>query len=407
MTKHKAEINSGSQADDSGGRILFIISTLAVGGTERHVTSVSSALRERGWDVSIYCVGGDGPIAALLRSKGVRVILPPAGDGAFVRRAMRLPAMMLHLLLLVSRERFAIVHCFLPEAYLVGAPIAMLARIRLRIMSRRSLNRYQSKHPVAGFLERRLHSRMSAVIANSKNVMRELQTEGVARERLGLIYNGLDSWEATPANRERTREAMGVSEDTIVFVIIANLIPYKGHLDLVHAFGVAAPKLPENWRLWIVGRDDGEGREIRALAVSLGIDDKLVLLGPRDDVPDLLGASDIGLLSSHEEGFSNAILEGMRAGLPMIVTNVGGNAEAVIDGETGVVVPPRDPAAFAEAILRLAADPEFRRTLGGRARRRIEEHFTLESCVDAYEALYRGLRAGRLPGDISEIRDRP
>jgi glycosyltransferase involved in cell wall biosynthesis len=407
MTKQKAEINSGSRADDSGARLLIIISTLAIGGTERHVASVSSALRDRGWDVSIYSVGGEGPIAALLRSKGIRVILPPRGKGALARRIFRFPATMLHLLLLLSRERFAIVHCFLPEAYLVGAPIAWLTRIRLRIMSRRSLNRYQAKHPVAGFLERRLHSRMSAVIANSKNVMRELQTEGVAPERLGLIYNGLDSWEATPANRGRTREAMDVSEDTIVFVIVANLIPYKGHLDLVRAFGVAAPTMPANWRLWIVGRDDGLGPEIRTLAVSLGIDDKLVFLGPRDDVPDLLDASDVGLLSSHEEGFSNAILEGMRAGLPMIVTDVGGNAEAVIDGETGVVVPPRDPTAFAEAILRLAADRELRRILGERARRRVEEHFTLGSCVDAYEALYRGLRAGQLPGDISQIRYRP
>ncbi len=407
MTEQKARGESESLGrGDSRTRILIIISSLAIGGTEKHVASVSAALRDRGWNVSVYSVTGEGPVAATLRSKGVTVILPPLVTGVLARRVFRAPATMLHLFLLLLRERFTIVHCFLPEAYLVGVPIAVLTRIRLRIMSRRSLNKYQSQHPVAGYLERRLHSRMSAVIANSQSVARELEAEGVAPARLGLIYNGLDSEVSTPAGRDRTRDALGVGETTLVFVIVANLIPYKGHLDLVRAFGAAAPKMAVDWRLWIVGRDDGLGPEIRALAISLGVDDRLSYLGPRDDIPDLLSASDVGLLSSHEEGFSNAILEGMRAGLPMIVTDVGGNSEAVIHGETGVVVPPRDPSALAEAILRLTSDRALRRSLGDNARRRIEQRFTLASCVDAYEALYRGLRAGKFPEDIAQVRYR-
>jgi glycosyltransferase involved in cell wall biosynthesis len=389
-----------------GVRVLFIISSLAVGGTEKHLTSVSTVLRDRGWDVSVYSITGEGPLAGPLRSAGINVILPPLAKGAIAARVFRLPVVILHLLFVLLRGRFTIVHFFLPEAYLIGAPLALLARIRLLIMSRRSLNRYQERYPVSGWFERRLHGRMTAVTGNSQSVVRELEAEGVVPERLGLIYNGLDNDAKVSVGRAQFREAMGVREATLVFVIVANLIAYKGHLDLVHAFGEAAGRMPADWRLWIVGRDDGQGPEIKDLAVSLRIDHRISFLGERDDVPDLLNAGDIGLLSSHEEGFSNAILEGMRAGLPMIVTDVGGNAEAVLDGETGLVVPARDPAAFAAAILHLVSDGELRRRLADHARRRIEERFTLAACVDAYDAMYRGLLAGQVPDQIAPIRYR-
>jgi glycosyltransferase involved in cell wall biosynthesis len=138
--------------------------------------------------------------------------------------------------------------------------------------------------------------------------------------------------------------------------------------------------------------------------VSLQIAANVSFLGLRSDVADILWVSDIGILSSHEEGFSNSILEGMAARLPMIVTDVGGNAEAVIDGECGFVVPPHDPGRLAGAIEILARDPALRTAFGIAGRRRIEQRFTLEKCVDAYDALYSGLLAGKMPKDIAAVR---
>ena len=152
-------------------------------------------------------------------------------------------------------------------------------------------------------------------------------------------------------------------------------------------------------------RDDGAGLEIRTMARQLGIDDRVSFLGLRLDVPDLVSASDVGLLSSHQEGFSNTILEAMAAGLPMIVTNVGGNAEAVVDGETGLVVPARDPHALAEAIVLIARDPNLRRRYGAAGRKRVESMFSLDACVAKYEALYRGLLQGKKLRNIPEVRD--
>jgi glycosyltransferase involved in cell wall biosynthesis len=120
-------------------------------------------------------------------------------------------------------------------------------------------------------------------------------------------------------------------------------------------------------------------------------------------VANLLGASDVGLLCSHQEGFSIAILEAMAAGLPMIVTDVGGNAEAVLDGVTGLVAPPHDPQALATSIVRLARDPKLRQRYGSAGRERVKLQFSLEACIAKYEALYGGLLRGRTPRDIREV----
>jgi len=130
------------------------------------------------------------------------------------------------------------------------------------------------------------------------------------------------------------------------------------------------------------------------MADEFQIQENVMFLGSRDDVSALLAASDIGILSSHEEGFSNAILESMAASLPMIVSDVGGNAEAVIHGETGLVVPAGDPKALAEAIAELVGAPERCHAMGQAGRTRIEQSFSMETCIKNYNRLYAGLLSG-------------
>ncbi len=271
-------------------------------------------------------------------------------------------------------------------------------------MSRRSLNVYQQSYPLTLKFERRLHRKMTAILGNSRSVVRELnQLEDVPTSRLGLIYNGVDTGRFTHGSRKVTRAALGLGEETLALVMVGNLIPYKGHGDLVSALGLAAPNLSDDWRLLLVGRDFGVAAGLREQASKFGIEDKIVFLGVRNDVPEILNACDIGVLCSHQEGFSNAILEGMAADLPMIVTDVGGNAEAVVDGKTGIVVPPHDPRRLAAAIVRLAQDQSLRAGFGNAARDRVAEHFSLERSIKAYDALYRALLEGIPPRDIPQI----
>lgn len=188
-------------------------------------------------------------------------------------------------------------------------------------------------------------------------------------------------------NTIEIRHSLNTDEETVVFVIVANLIAYKGHSDLFEALAYAKPAFPEKWQLWVVGDDRGILKSLKHLAETLDLTSHIQYLKSRNDVPNLLRSADIGLLVSHEEGFSNSILEGMAAGLPMIVTDVGGNKEAVVHLETGLVVPPKSPKKLAEALIRLANDKKLQKTMGHAGKKGVAETFSLKACVDLYEKL--------------------
>jgi len=374
--------------------VLYVIGSLSVGGAERHLLQVAPELARRGWKVTVFCLSRRGVLASQMERKGVAVYAPEieARDGSgWWQRACRLLSATIGLMRYLRRERPTIVHFFLPEAYLIGGLCACWLRHPHRVMSRRSLNHYQKKRPLVAAIERRLHPFMHLVLGNSRAVVAQLREEGVASERLRLVYNGIDR-EATRARRPRgsVRAELKVTDDALVFVQVANLIPYKGHDDALRAFYGIRGRLPQGWRVWMVGRDDGIGEQLRARTSELGLAENVQWLGARADVADLLAAADVSLLCSHEEGFSNAILESMAAGLPVIATDVGGNAEAVIDGRTGFIVPAKSPEKLGEALLRVALDPN-RRAMGDAARSRVVEEFSLAACVDRYEACYREL----------------
>lgn len=372
-------------------RVLFVIGQLDVGGTERHVQQVATALRARGLQTAVFALKQGGALGAELVAAGVPVLACEGRRPGLVGlwQAAR------YLSDVVGRERPDIIHFFLPAAYLVGA-IATLRFPLRRVMSRRSLSRYQTRYPGVRWLERRLHRRMDAVLGNSRAVARELAEEGVPAARLGIIYNGVVD-RTHGHDRAAARRALGLGDDTLVCVMIANLIPYKGHTDLLQALALARHDLPSDWCMLFAGRDDGIGTELEAQARALGLDAHLRWLGAVPDVGPCLAAADIGVLSSHEEGFSNAVLEGMAAGLPMLVTDVGGNAEAVLDGEVGYVVPALDPAALAARLVALARDPTQRRRFGAAAKARAQHCFSVDASVSQYLQMYRKLLAGSAP----------
>jgi glycosyltransferase involved in cell wall biosynthesis len=206
-----------------------------------------------------------------------------------------------------------IVHFFLPAAYLVGAPVALLSRVPIRILSRRSLNNYQ-RYAVIRAIERCWHRAMHAVLGNSRGVIDQLKMEEVAPDCLGLIYNGIDDRRfARGETREASRARIDLPPNAMVMSVVANLIPYKGHRDLIDALAYAAPRMPAGWRLLVVGRDDGIGPVLREQTQRHGLEENIIFLGSRDDITTILTASDMSILCSHEEGFSNAILEAMAA----------------------------------------------------------------------------------------------
>ena len=388
-------------------KVLLVTLSLARGGTEGHICEIASRLAARGWPVTVYCLLEGGALAASLIGQGVEVAMPAKHRNTSGSNALRALSAAPNFYSTLRTLKPDIVHFFLPAAYLIGAPMALLARVPVRIMSRRSQNTYQKAHLFSAGVERQLHRRMTAILGNSRRVVHELiSQENCSADQTGLIYNGvaIDKFAAC-GNRADTRRALGIDDSQFVMAIAANLIPYKGHDDLLHALAGVKSQLPPSWVLLCLGRDDGIGVSLKALVTDLGLDGHVKFLGSRADVPELLLASDLGVLASHEEGFSNAVLEGMAAGLPMVVTDVGGNAEAVLDGITGHVVPPHDPAALGRAIASLASDTALARQMGDAGRQRAETRFSMEACLAAYERVYEGLVDGRNAGELAVIQE--
>ena len=383
-------------------RLLVVTESLGVGGTESHLIRTLPLLAKAGWSVATFCLTERGERAEQVEAAGVEVFAAPhlaTRKESLLRYPAHVTLAANKLYWLLRHWRPQIAHFYLPGPYLIGAHVAIAARTPIKVMSRRSLSGYQRNWPTVARLERRLHGQMDAVIGNSRAVVRELIDEGVPEAKVRLIYNGIESVRALP-DRDEARRTLGLDDATLVGVVVANLIHYKGHRELVRGLSHVASNLSSPWRILVAGRDHGLRAELEALAAARGISDHIQFLGEYADIPRLLAAADFGLLTSREEGFSNVILEGMSAGLPMIVTNVGGNPEAVLDGETGCVVPPCNLKAISDAILRLANDPELRRRLGAAGQKRVEEEFSIERCVGAHAELYRELlyRAG-----ISEL----
>mgnify|MGYP001311055447 CR=1 FL=1 len=367
-------------------RIVVVSSRLDVGGTERHIARILPALQRRGLDVALYVMQRGGPLEADIAAHGVRV------EGSSLGGVLHWPKATLELARWLRRERPDVVHFFLPRPYLFGSLAAELAGHRLRLMSRRSLTVYRDKYPLLGGVERWLHRRTFGILGNSQAVMDQLAAEVDDRSKLALIHNGIDLPSPVFTSRRRqTRDLLQIPDGALVVAVIANLIAYKGHRDLIAALALIKDQLPQPWRLLAIGRDDGIGADLKAQAQSHGIGDNILWLGERGDVDELLSASDMFILASHQEGFSNALLEAMAARLPVVATAIGGNNDAVVEGETGLLVPVRDPLALAAAILQLAQDPDRRASFGEAGRRRVEQRFSLDVCVDRYERLYRAL----------------
>lgn len=171
---------------------------------------------------------------------------------------------------------------------------------------------------------------------------------------------------------------------------VANLFLYKGHMDLVRAARTVVDAFPAA-RFVLVGRDAGAMDRVKEEIARLSLAGNVFLTGPRSDAAGILAASTFAVHPSHEEGFSNVILEAMAAGKAVVAAQVGGNPEAVVDGETGTLVPPGDLPCLAEALLALLRKPEITRAMGDAGRRRAVERFSADIMVREIGALYEDL----------------
>ncbi len=364
--------------------ILHLVDCLNIGGGEMQMVDLVRKMDRKKFRPIVGCLKKEGPLLPVLERSEIQVEAFPVRGKLFYPQSLK---QILRLARFMRREKVKILHTQDLYSHLVGIPAAMMAGVPVitnRLDMGHTLNR---AHRWALKL---LSIGIAKVMANSQGVQRMLvASEKMDPHKIELIYNGVDmdrfqfAASASGAPREPLPE---FQPDDRLIGVLANLWPIKGHDVLLEAAVRVAAYFPKV-KFVLIGT--GKRRtELEARARALSIEKHTLFLGSRQDVPRILSCMEISVLPSLAEGFSNAILESMAAGLPMVATDVGGNREAVIDGETGFIVPPGDPDTLADRLLRLLEEPALGQKMGRAGRQRIETYFTLDRMVRDTERFY-------------------
>ncbi|MFO7654888.1 MAG: glycosyltransferase family 4 protein [Candidatus Krumholzibacteriia bacterium] len=369
--------------------ILKLCTSRAWGGMEMSMATSCERLRGRGHEVVPVCAP-DSPIAERLAARDFQA-LPFDLRGKFhPRLAWRLGN-------LILARGVHLVHCDWSHDLFSAVPaLARAPRVPLVLQKHVGVIR-PKRLPVHVWLYRRVDH----TIAISDVIRRNfVAMHPVGAERVSMLHHGVDPDRFTPVPsvRARVRRELGVQDDEVLVGIVGRVTPAKGHPEfLAMARRLVADGLPV--RFVVVGEptrgEELEGQAILASIAEHGLQDRVILTGFRDDVPDLLNAMDVFAFPSHAEAFGMALVEAMAAGLPAVSSDCDGVVDIVVQGETGFMVPPRDAAALTAAVQRLVENPGLRRELGAAARRRVLEHFTQEGYERRLEELYGSLIARR------------
>lgn len=371
--------------------ILYTIGSLHLGGCESQMTMLILECSRRGWHCELFALEAKGHFLEVLQKNDV-VIYDGGYDssaGWWKKRFMLIRAFF-RLCRIIRRTKPAVLHAYLPLTNFLGSLAGRISSAKRIIISYRALGTHQERHRIWKFFDRIADLFSHHITGNSQAVMNDMiARNGIKSHNFILIPNGLDisRFDNLSQKREPMRNVLGLSKNQIGIVMVANLIPYKGHVDLISAL----PKVflsNSDMRIYLVGEDRGIRSNLEQLVEKHGMSDKVVFLGFRNDIPAILSAMDIYIMTSHEEGSSNALLEAMAAGLPIVATDVGGNKEALEDGRVGILVPPHNPNALASALKKLIANSAQRFYLGKQAMMSVRNRYSVVHMVNKYLSLY-------------------
>jgi sugar transferase (PEP-CTERM/EpsH1 system associated) len=362
-----------------------VVLGLDVGGLERVVLRLLERLDRARFAPSVVALERAGALAHELEHLDVPLTVMPRKDRLDPALAFRLAR--------VLREHDArVVHTHNPTPHLYGAVAAGLARPVLRpdaaprVVHTKHGRNYPTEPRKVGVnrVASALTDRVVAVSEDAREVA--VAIERVPAHKVVTILNGVDTDEYRPRGHvDAARARLGVASGGFHVGCVARLSPEKDHATLLAAFAALLRDRPDA-HLTLVG-DGTERDRLEGLARELGLASAVTFAGMRDDVAEVLDAFDVFALSSLTEGISLTLVEAASAGLPIVATDVGGNAEIVADGDTGLLVRPADPSALAGALARIAAT-ERRAAMGLRGRERMIARFGAAEMTRAYEALY-------------------
>jgi len=360
-------------------RILFFSTGLAYGGAETQLVRLSTRLKSRGWKVGVVSLTPPKAYVENLKAAGIPVF------SLGIQRKLPDPRPVLRLAWIIWKWRPHIIHSFMVHANLLARLVRIFAPVPVLICSVRSINE--------GGRFRELLYRLTDPLCDLTTQLsragleRYVRIGAVPRRKIRYIPNGVDTERFKPNLEDRLKVRKELGIDGFAWLAVGRFDPPKNYPTMLQAFARVIHKHPDT--VLLIAGDGPLKKTTENMARELGIEKQVKFLGIRCDIPQLMNAADAYVMSSSWEGMPNVLLEASATGLPIVATDVGGNSEIVLNGVTGFLVPPRNPEALAEAMLRLMSlSIEEREKMGKMARKHVEVNFNLDRIVDLWESLY-------------------
>jgi len=380
--------------------VLHLVDSFHQGGTERQALQLVRLLHEAGeYRVRMACLSGEGA----LRYEAERLELGEIPgfplksfyDANAVKQLRRL----VHF---IRAEEIELIHTHDFYTNIFGMTAAKLARTRARLASRRETGGMRTRTQKAA--ERCAYSLAHAIVANGEAVRQQLIVEGVSARKIVTVYNGLDTARIRlrdGTNRDELLSLFNLPRGRRFVAIVANMRhTVKDHPTFLRAAERVLASVPD--AAFVLAGEGELTDSLRAYAAQHNLADSTFFIGRCERVAELLALSEVCVLSSLAEGFSNSILEYMAAGRAVVSTDVGGAREAIVDGETGYLVAAGDDLAMAARIISLLEEPDVARSMGERGRLRVEQKFSCAAQQTRTLRLYEQLLARRPVAALSE-----
>jgi len=314
------------------------------------------------------------------------------------------------LIAVLRRQKADIVHCHTSKAGFIGRLAAKIAGRSVILYSPHGtiLKGYFAPLKTRFFtaLDRLAALLTDRILCLSQVEIMEYLEAGIGSlHQYCVLHNGIDvaQMEERRLDNLRMRERLGLGREDFICVTVGRLVPVKGYPFLIDAMGKLAQTIP-NVKLVIAG-DGSEREKLKKQVLELALDDRVLFLGLREDIPEILSCGDLFLLSSVNEGFGLVLLEAMAFKLPIVATRVGGVPEVVKDGETGLLIPSQDPQSFVNAVLKIYRNRDWGRDLGLAGYERVKRKFDLEVIVQKLENLYVEVLQGDSQSLITKVID--
>jgi sugar transferase (PEP-CTERM/EpsH1 system associated) len=371
-------------------KVLHVVLSLGTGGLENGVVNIINGSDANLFQIDVLCLRSEGELARRIHNEQTNVFFDSSRSQGLnnaisvIREANR-------------NNQYHIIHTHGWATMLAGYLATLFSSQSLVINGEHGTLYFQTWRQ--RFMQKLLFNRMKINLSVSAALAKEISRRyNVKSERFIPILNGVDVEKFKPnaVTRDRVRRELGISKGQVIVGSVGRLVEVKNYPSLIRAFSKVLSSF-DNIKLVLTG-DGPDRKALERLANDLEISKDVIFLGRRDDVPDVMTAFDIFVLPSFREGLSNTVLEAMSSGLPVVVTDVGGNPEIVIENTTGYLFEVDDVEYLSTKLLSLCKHKTELKRLSEAARNHISENYSLNKMVDNYQAVYRKLMSDRMEG---------